>query len=210
MARIGYKVATIAATIAIAAITISGCTPTDNPNIDVPTSIAAPREIDVTSTDLLQLTLDDPTPTVLTIPGEDMTKYDGVFDIPDIVKYVPASNFAGFRQHDAYLKPLKAGDTTLTLMRPGNDKIYTIAITVAPAIVGNPVNAAKQIAKAERIAKKIIGLEANKAMNIVNGYGYTYRIINLNGEPLTVTLDYRTDRIDVTVQKGIIIDATVG
>lgn len=40
--------------------------------------------------------------------------------------------------------------------------------------------------------------------------GYTWRLGTIDGEPQAVTMDYRTDRLTLTTQDGLVIDATWG
>jgi hypothetical protein len=40
--------------------------------------------------------------------------------------------------------------------------------------------------------------------------GYVWRLGTIDGEPQAVTMDYRTDRLTLTTQDGLVIDATWG
>ena len=44
----------------------------------------------------------------------------------------------------------------------------------------------------------------------IEAAGYTWRLGTIDGEPQAVTMDYRIDRLTLTTQDGLVIDATWG
>ena len=44
----------------------------------------------------------------------------------------------------------------------------------------------------------------------IEAAGYTWRWGTIDGEPQAVTMDYRVDRLTLTTQDGLVIDATWG
>jgi hypothetical protein len=54
------------------------------------------------------------------------------------------------------------------------------------------------------------GVDEATAAGTIEAAGYTYRVIMIDGESLPVTMDYRTDRINLTLQDGIVVDASWG
>jgi hypothetical protein len=54
------------------------------------------------------------------------------------------------------------------------------------------------------------GLTTEEAGVLIEENGYTWRLGTIDGEPQAVTMDYRTDRLTLTTQDNIVIDATWG
>ena len=53
-------------------------------------------------------------------------------------------------------------------------------------------------------------LPQDDATGRIEAAGYTWRLGTIDGEPQAVTMDYRTDRLTLTTQDGLVIDATWG
>lgn len=53
-------------------------------------------------------------------------------------------------------------------------------------------------------------LPQDEATARIEEAGYTWRLGTIDGEPQAVTMDYRTDRLTLTTQDGLVIDATWG
>lgn len=49
-----------------------------------------------------------------------------------------------------------------------------------------------------------------EATTRIEGAGYMWRLGTIDGEPQAVTMDYRLDRLTLTTQDGLVIDATWG
>ena len=64
----------------------------------------------------------------------------------------------------------------------------------------------------EALSKDLIaaGLTTEEAGALIEENGYTWRLGTIDGEPQAVTMDYRTDRLTLTTQDNIVIDATWG
>ena len=54
------------------------------------------------------------------------------------------------------------------------------------------------------------GVDEATAAEQIGAAGYTYRVVMIDGEPLAMTMDYRLDRINLTLENGIVVDATWG
>lgn len=54
------------------------------------------------------------------------------------------------------------------------------------------------------------GLTTEEAGALIEENGYVWRLGTIDGEPQAVTMDYRTDRLTLTTQDNIVIDATWG
>ena len=53
-------------------------------------------------------------------------------------------------------------------------------------------------------------LPQDDATQRIEEAGYTWRLGTIDGEPQAVTMDYRIDRLTLTTQDGLVIDATWG
>ena len=53
-------------------------------------------------------------------------------------------------------------------------------------------------------------LPETEATARIEAAGYTWRLGTIDGEPQAVTMDYRIDRLTLTTQDGLVIDATWG
>lgn len=53
-------------------------------------------------------------------------------------------------------------------------------------------------------------LPQDDATGRIEAAGYTWRLGTIDGEPQAVTMDYRIDRLTLTTQDGLVIDATWG
>lgn len=54
------------------------------------------------------------------------------------------------------------------------------------------------------------GLPQDEATALIEQNGYTWRLGTIDGEPQAVTMDYRLDRLTLTVDDGIVTDAMWG
>ena len=54
------------------------------------------------------------------------------------------------------------------------------------------------------------GVDEVTAAEQIESAGFTYRVVMIEGEGLPATMDYRTDRINLTLENGIVVDATWG
>jgi len=54
------------------------------------------------------------------------------------------------------------------------------------------------------------GLDETDASAIVTDQGLTVRIVARDGEYYAVTKDYRTDRVNFSIENGVVVKATVG
>ena len=53
-------------------------------------------------------------------------------------------------------------------------------------------------------------LPQDEATARIEEAGYTWRLGTIDGEPQAVTMDYRTDRLTLTTDNGLVTDATWG
>jgi len=67
-------------------------------------------------------------------------------------------------------------------------------------------------AEMEAIAAEILGSPTSEAdaTALIESEGFTARVIERDGEPLPVTMDYRIDRFNLTVVDDIVTQLSVG
>lgn len=56
----------------------------------------------------------------------------------------------------------------------------------------------------------IIGMSEKEAINTINNKGYQSRVWMTNGKGCIVTADYRSDRLNLTIEDGKIVAAEIG
>lgn len=54
------------------------------------------------------------------------------------------------------------------------------------------------------------GVDEATAVQQIEAAGYTFRVVMIDGESFPMTMDYRLDRINLTLENGIVVDATWG
>lgn len=55
-----------------------------------------------------------------------------------------------------------------------------------------------------------VPLPQDEATAMIESAGYVWRLGTIDGEPQAVTMDYRTDRLTLTVDEGLVTDASWG
>lgn len=72
----------------------------------------------------------------------------------------------------------------------------------------NPDITAEQITFVDELLAE--PLPQDEATKRIEEAGYAWRLGTIDGEPQAVTMDYRTDRLTLTVDNGLVTDATWG
>jgi hypothetical protein len=62
----------------------------------------------------------------------------------------------------------------------------------------------------ERLEKELVGLPKLDSEKIVFILGFAYRVTVEDGVAYIVTQDFRTDRINVKLENGIVVEAYIG
>ena len=110
-------------------------------------------------------------------------------------------------------KYLSLGDSEVT---DGSDQVPT---PVEPgtsggspgAGVGQAENPTIPVAVLDEVsAKKLIGLEETEAQKVATELGWQVRIAMRDGEAFMLTKDYQTNRVNLTITKGVVTNVAVG
>lgn len=152
-------------------------------------------------------------PLVLTDPLGDIADWTATFDPTGIAEFTPAHT-DGTASFNATLSGLTEGKTTLTLRNTVTGAQRTVNVTVTgPAwATQQPVNDMElQAEKTQRFADTLVGLTKTAALTQATEFTeYKVRIVAEDGTSYIVTMDYRTDRINLTLVDGRVTEATVG
>ena len=62
----------------------------------------------------------------------------------------------------------------------------------------------------DRFGKDLIGMAEAEAVVCVEEAGLTWRVYEQDGEQFALTMDYRAERVNVKIEKGIVTDAYSG
>ena len=55
-----------------------------------------------------------------------------------------------------------------------------------------------------------IGLSELEAIKLIESEGFTARVIARDGESLPATKDYRLDRVNISIENGVVVSAELG
>jgi hypothetical protein len=91
-----------------------------------------------------------------------------------------------------------------TVVVPGTDTAPPEPIgTIEPDLpIMNPIDDAS--------AKQLVGLAEAEATKVATGNGWTIRIAMRDGESFMLTTDYRDNRVNFTIENGVVTAVTVG
>jgi hypothetical protein len=78
----------------------------------------------------------------------------------------------------------------------------------APSVFPSPPGGVDLAMLAEKIVRERMSVE--EATTLADSQGFTARIVEIDGVGLPATEDYRTDRLNFTVQSGVVVKADVG
>lgn len=61
-----------------------------------------------------------------------------------------------------------------------------------------------------KFAEELIGLEEHIALSCVENANLEWRVVARDGETFAVTLDYRADRVNVSIEQFIVSETSIG
>ena len=79
---------------------------------------------------------------------------------------------------------------------------------VVPGQAENPTNPVAALD--ETSAKKLIGLTEAEAQKVATELGWQVRVAKRDGEAFMLSQDYQTDRVNLTITKGLVVAVVVG
>ena len=88
------------------------------------------------------------------------------------------------------------------------DSTPTASIEATTEEQVNPDITPEQVAFVDELLAE--PLPQDEATTRIEEAGYTWRLGTIDGEPQAVTMDYRIDRLTLTVDGGLVTDATWG
>jgi hypothetical protein len=60
------------------------------------------------------------------------------------------------------------------------------------------------------MAATLVGLSESEAVDTAKANGWESRVVSRDGEALAVTMDYRMDRVNLTIVDGVVTKSAVG
>ena len=106
-----------------------------------------------------------------------------------------------------------SADPTAQPSTPSSAPVGTPA-SIPPGAVPTPAPPAEvpdtNLGPTETFAKTLVGKTLPAAQAATTGAGYTLRVVSVNGKPNAVTMDLRTDRVNVEVVKNVVTRAFAG
>lgn len=125
---------------------------------------------------------------------------------PTLVKFTPGSIANGVTNNPSVVG-IKNGQVNLTI----TDGVaqYRLMISISDPET-TPAPKASPDAKATKLAATLVGKNEKEASDAVLAAGLAVRVVQRDGEDLPSTMDYRPDRVNLSIDKGLVIKATVG
>lgn len=212
------RYASAAATLAtLAALTLTGCTPSVDrlPAPSPGAQLAAPTIVDINTVEEIIVPLPNTlgvNAPVLADSVSDITDWTATFAPDGIAAFLPGRT-EGSATFNAGLTGLTEGTTTMTLTNTRTGVVRTILVTVtSPAwATAQPVSDLERAAQETRaIADTLVGLTTDDAITAITAAGKTHRIASEDGVANILTMDYRTDRINLTIVNGKVTGTDVG
>lgn len=125
---------------------------------------------------------------------------------PTLLEFIPGSDQGSYEIYPG-LTGLAKGKTTVKVSNnTGKSYEFTVLIKAKGELLWGPD------ALAEEIARAVVGKTEAEAISLITGkgVGLIYRVVKRDGESFVVTMDYRTDRINLEIEKDIVTAANVG
>ncbi|MDO8364897.1 MAG: hypothetical protein Q7V88_18550 [Actinomycetota bacterium] len=82
--------------------------------------------------------------------------------------------------------------------------VGSLPVETRPIDVGEPVPGETVLIDADEAARLLVGLSFDEAGKVAEEQGWSVRVTTLDGESQPVTMDLRTDRVNVSVVDGVI------
>jgi hypothetical protein len=124
---------------------------------------------------------------------------------PAVAELIPRGQDEGYESNTALV--VRATGRAEIRLAHDTGKVRLVQLTVVEPIgtVGDTVEA-----RAASSALQIVGLDLDAARQRVEAVGLVLRIVRSDGQSLIVTEDYRIDRVNVTLEAGVVIAADIG
>ena len=125
---------------------------------------------------------------------------------PTLLRFIPGTDQGTYETFPG-LTGLAKGKTTVTVTNDnGMSYTFTVLVKAKGELLWGPD------ALAEEIARAVVGKTEAEAISLITGkgVGLIYRVVKRDGESFVITMDYRTDRINLEIEKDIVTAANVG
>jgi hypothetical protein len=122
--------------------------------------------------------------------------------------FLSRANLAG--ESGIYSVMMRSRAKALALVAVGSREVRGEVMQISDVAASCPKKISDEVEISEKRANQLIGLSerAGEICALLNGWGY--RVVQRDGEDFPVTLDYRSNRINVKVRSEKIFEVTVG
>jgi hypothetical protein len=135
--------------------------------------------------------------------------YTQLYDSSNIVWIVPAyeysdasgSTWTAMALDDSYLEKAVASIGTDTVPAP----VEPMPVPLPGETGSGSVEPAPTF-----VTSTVVGLGELEATKVIESAGFTARVIARDGESLSGTKDYRLDRVNISIENGVVVSAELG
>jgi hypothetical protein len=188
-------------------------TPVEEPaSSDVEAAVTtAPATSDVVTTEVMPL-IDAPEPVVqeISIVGVE-EELVTLYGADGSIYLVPGYSFIAAEDENGY-----AGRYTVSALPDEymqvSDAVNEVPLSIAPETAAPAVDPAvdPDMSVAQDVADTVLGMSEAEATQTAEAKGLTVRVGSRDGEDFALTMDYRSDRVTLTVVAGIVTAVTPG
>jgi hypothetical protein len=151
---------------------------------------------------------EDPCTTTITFTSVRRT-YTQLYDSSNIVWIVPAYEYSdatggtwtAMALDDSYLEKVVASIGTDTVPAP----VEPMPVPLPGDTGGGSIEPGPIFATSAPI-----GLSELEAIKVIESEGFTARVVARDGESLSGTKDYRLDRVNISIENGVVVSADIG
>lgn len=164
---------------------------------------------------------------VLAVPEGTEAQWSATVDRPDVVRFTSGGDRGGWVARPG-LDALEAGSAQVEIAGPGDQDLALDVIVVEPdptatgdpgdpgapsdpTVPGVPTDPALQFPPAlTALLRDLVGMSEADALTAIEAAGGSSRVIERDGESFPVTMDFRTDRVNLTIVDGTVTRADLG
>ena len=135
--------------------------------------------------------------------------YTQLYDSSNIVWIVPAYEYSdasggtwtAMALDDSYLEKAVASIDTDTVPAP----VEPMPVPLPGDTGGGSIEPGPTF-----VTSTVVGLSELEATKVIESAGFTARVIARDGESLSGTKDYRLDRVNISIENGVVVSADIG
>lgn len=123
-----------------------------------------------------------------------------------LLEFIPGVDHGTYETYPGFSALAKGQTTVVVKDSAGNEYTITILIRAKGVQLWGPASLAYEL------SVSVIGKSEEEAITLISRKApeIAYRVTKRDGEGLVVTTDYRPDRINLEIEKGIVVSTNVG